>query len=103
MPRIVPDHPSKNVGRPPMLSRLARPTRGRPMTSTPMTGTLMTDTEAMGSKRIGILVVAYNAASTLAQVLDRIPADFRPRIVKILIGDDASEDGTHLIALGYKQ
>jgi glycosyltransferase involved in cell wall biosynthesis len=44
----------------------------------------------MESKRIGILVVAYNAASTLTQVLDRIPAEFRPKIVKILIGDDAS-------------
>jgi glycosyltransferase involved in cell wall biosynthesis len=56
-----------------------------------------------GSKRIGILIVAYNAASTLAQVLDRIPADFRPRVVKILVGDDASQDSTHLVALGYKQ
>ena len=57
----------------------------------------------MPAKRIGILVVAYNAVSTLAQVLDRIPTDFRPRIVKILVGDDASQDATHLVALGYKQ
>jgi SAM-dependent methyltransferase len=57
----------------------------------------------MASSRIGILVVAYNAASTLAQVLDRIPTDFRPRIVEILVGDDASQDSTHLVALGYKQ
>jgi glycosyltransferase involved in cell wall biosynthesis len=55
------------------------------------------------SKRIGILVVAYNAASTLAHVLDRIPVDFRSRITKILVGDDASQDSTHLVALGYKQ
>ena len=34
-------------------------------------------------KRIGILVVAYNAASTLAQVLDRIPRDFVPRIDEV--------------------
>jgi glycosyltransferase involved in cell wall biosynthesis len=57
----------------------------------------------MAAKRIGILVVAYNAASTLAQVLDRIPASFRGKIVKILVGDDASQDSTHLVALGYKQ
>ncbi|MDQ1447748.1 MAG: hypothetical protein QOC79_719 [Actinomycetota bacterium] len=57
----------------------------------------------MPAKRIGILVVAYNAVSTLAQVLDRIPTDFRPRIVRILVGDDASQDATHLVALGYKQ
>ena len=41
-------------------------------------------------KRIGILVVAYNAATTLAKVLDRIPADFRPRISGILVSDDHS-------------
>ena len=27
-------------------------------------------------KRIGVLIVAYNASSTLAQVLDRIPSTF---------------------------
>jgi glycosyltransferase involved in cell wall biosynthesis len=57
----------------------------------------------MSAKRIGILVVAYNAAPTLAHVLDRIPDDFRDRITKILVGDDASQDHTHLVALGYQQ
>jgi glycosyltransferase involved in cell wall biosynthesis len=60
--------------------------------------------EAMtNSKRIGILVVAYNAGTTLAHVLDRIPVDFRSRVTKVLVGDDASQDSTHLVALGYKQ
>jgi 2-polyprenyl-3-methyl-5-hydroxy-6-metoxy-1,4-benzoquinol methylase len=45
-------------------------------------------------RRIGILVVAYNAESTLAATLDRIPASFRPRIAEILVCDDASQDGT---------
>ena len=53
--------------------------------------------------RIGILVVAYNAASTLASVLDRIPADFRPRISKVFVCDDASDDATYLVGLGYQQ
>ncbi len=57
----------------------------------------------MSSKRIGILIVAYNAATTLAKVLDRIPPDFRPSITKVLVGDDASQDNTHLVALGYQQ
>ena len=35
--------------------------------------------------RIGILVVAYNAESTLASVLDRIPVGFRHKITKILV------------------
>jgi 2-polyprenyl-3-methyl-5-hydroxy-6-metoxy-1,4-benzoquinol methylase len=44
--------------------------------------------------RIGILVVAYNAESTLAATLDRIPRDVRPRIAEILVYDDASADNT---------
>ena len=54
-------------------------------------------------KRIGIIVVAYNAASTLAKVLDRIPREFIPRLDQILICDNASEDQTYLVGLGYKQ
>lgn len=54
-------------------------------------------------KRIGILVVAYNAATTLAKTLDRIPEDFRPRIDAILVSDDHSDDDTYLIGLGYQQ
>ena len=59
--------------------------------------------EVSTPKRIGIIVVAYNAASTLAKVLDRIPPEFIPRITKILICDNASEDQTYLVGLGYKQ
>lgn len=59
--------------------------------------------DSVGSKRIGIIVVAYNAASTLAKVLDRIPRHFIPQITKILICDNASEDQTYLVGLGYKQ
>ena len=54
-------------------------------------------------KRIGVLVVAYNAASTLAAVLDRIPREFVPRIEKILVTDDFSQDATYLVGLGYQQ
>ncbi|HET6818437.1 MAG TPA: bifunctional glycosyltransferase/class I SAM-dependent methyltransferase [Mycobacteriales bacterium] len=61
------------------------------------------DTSHAAAPRIGVLVVAYNAVTTLASVLDRIPADFRARIAEILICDDASHDATHLVALGYKQ
>ncbi|HEX8804754.1 MAG TPA: bifunctional glycosyltransferase/class I SAM-dependent methyltransferase [Acidimicrobiales bacterium] len=53
--------------------------------------------------RIGILVVAYNAAGTLARVLDRIPTDFRPRISGVLVSDDHSADATYLVGLGYQQ
>jgi len=44
--------------------------------------------------RIMVLVVAYNASSTLVETLDRIPADFRRRISEIVVADDASHDDT---------
>jgi glycosyltransferase involved in cell wall biosynthesis len=53
--------------------------------------------------RIGILVVAYNAASTLASVLDRVPQSFRHRIAQVFVCDDASDDSTYLVGLGYQQ
>ncbi len=58
----------------------------------------------MSEPRIGILVVAYNAATTLASVLDRIPASFRSRIEEVIVADDASPDGgsTYLVGLGYQ-
>ena len=46
-------------------------------------------------KKIGVLVVAYNAASTLAKVLDRIPAEIRPDIEEVIVSDDHSQDSTY--------
>ena len=57
----------------------------------------------MSEPRIGILIVAYNAASTLVKVLDRIPEDFRERVTEVLVSDDYSSDDTYLIGLGYQQ
>jgi glycosyltransferase involved in cell wall biosynthesis len=54
-------------------------------------------------KRIGVLVVAYNAAATLAKVLDRIPAELRPEIEEVIVSDDHSQDSTYLVGLGYQQ
>lgn len=48
-------------------------------------------------------MVAYNAASTVASTLDRIPPDFRSRIEGVYLGDNASEDSTYLVGLGYQQ
>ena len=44
--------------------------------------------------RIGIVVVAYNAASTLAATLDRIPPEVLGTVAEIIISDDASHDDT---------
>ena len=54
-------------------------------------------------KKIGVLVVAYNAAATLAKVLDRIPAEIRPDIEEVIVSDDHSQDSTYLVGLGYQQ
>ncbi len=54
-------------------------------------------------KRIGVLVVAYNAASTLAATLDRIPESIRRDIDEVIVSDDHSQDATYLVGLGYQQ
>src|SRR5574338_389224 len=53
-------------------------------------------------KRIGIFIVAYNALTTLAKVLDRIPKDVWDNVEEVVIFDDASQDRTYELALGYK-
>jgi glycosyltransferase involved in cell wall biosynthesis len=65
--------------------------------------TMAADNGAPGGPRIGILVVAYNAESTLASVLDRVPKGFRSRISQVFVCDDASQDSTYLVGLGYKE
>jgi glycosyltransferase involved in cell wall biosynthesis/SAM-dependent methyltransferase len=46
------------------------------------------------TQKVGVVVVAYNAASTLAATLDRIPAEVLPQLAEIIISDDASHDDT---------
>jgi 2-polyprenyl-3-methyl-5-hydroxy-6-metoxy-1,4-benzoquinol methylase len=54
-------------------------------------------------KKIGILVVAYNAVTTLAKVLNRIPAETWDNVAEVAVMDDASQDSTYELALGYRQ
>jgi glycosyltransferase involved in cell wall biosynthesis len=54
-------------------------------------------------KRIGIFIVAYNALTTVNKVLDRIPADVWGNVEEVVVFDDASQDATYELALGYKQ
>lgn len=44
--------------------------------------------------RIGILVVAYNAESTLRSVVDRVPEEILAKVAEIVVFDDASDDRT---------
>ena len=45
--------------------------------------------------KIGVLVVAYNAESTLRSVLHRIPRPIWDKIESVFVFDDASHDNTH--------
>ena len=53
-------------------------------------------------KRIGVLVVTYNAASTLISVLRRIPPSVWHNVEEVLVFDDASQDATFEVAVGLK-
>lgn len=58
--------------------------------------------KAINKTRIGILVVAYNAVTTLTEVLNKIPSDVLNEIEEIVVFDDASHDDTYILAQGYK-
>ncbi|MCA9052330.1 MAG: methyltransferase domain-containing protein [Planctomycetaceae bacterium] len=53
--------------------------------------------------RVGILIVAYNALTTLVSVLKRIPHDVWEEIEEVAVFDDASHDETYELAVGFKQ
>jgi len=51
--------------------------------------------------RIGIFIVAYNATSTIEDVLDRIPGAIWDRIEEVFVFDDASSDDTSARAAAW--
>jgi glycosyltransferase involved in cell wall biosynthesis len=53
-------------------------------------------------KRIGILVVTYNALNTLGPVLKRIPPSVWCNVEEVVVFDDASQDATFELAAGIK-
>ena len=53
-------------------------------------------------KRIGILIVTYNALTTLTKVLKRITPNVWKNVGEIAIFDDASHDATYELAVGLK-
>lgn len=53
-------------------------------------------------KRLMILVVAYNAESTIKSLLDRMPKEVWKRASEIVIADDCSKDFTSIVANEYK-
>lgn len=53
-------------------------------------------------KRIGILIVTYNALTTLTKVLKRITPEVWKNVEQIAVFDDASQDATYELAIGLK-
>lgn len=53
-------------------------------------------------KKIGILVVTYNAVTTLVKVLQRIQPEAWENVSEVVVFDDASQDNTYELALGFK-
>jgi glycosyltransferase involved in cell wall biosynthesis len=58
--------------------------------------------EASRSPRVGVLVVAYNAAGTLAETLSRLPESFASTVDHVLVCDDASSDDTYDVGLRFQ-
>ena len=52
--------------------------------------------------RVGVLVVAYNAASTLERTLNRLPESFVEAVDHVMVCDDASQDDTYEIGLRFR-
>jgi len=57
----------------------------------------------LGSKRLLIFIVAYNAQTTIEKVLSRIPQSLHTENVEVLIIDDFSKDDTFRNGLRYQQ
>jgi len=53
-------------------------------------------------KRIGILIVTYNAVTTLTRVLKRITPNVWKNVEEVAVFDDASQDATYELAMGLK-
>jgi 2-polyprenyl-3-methyl-5-hydroxy-6-metoxy-1,4-benzoquinol methylase len=53
-------------------------------------------------KRIGILIVSFNAVTTLSKVLKRISPDVWQNVEEVAVFDDASQDETYELAVGLK-
>ena len=53
-------------------------------------------------KRVAIFIPAFNAASTIVKVLDRIPANLRDQMAEIFVIDNKSTDNTSMVVVDYR-
>lgn len=55
------------------------------------------------ASKICIFIPCYNAISTLPKVFKRIPKEVKEKVEEIFVVDNASEDYTYLMAIGYRE
>ena len=67
-----------------------------------MTSDRLPAAEPLHRPRVGVLVVAFNAASTVAATLARLPHGFVETVDHIMVCDDASSDDTYQVAADFK-
>jgi len=55
------------------------------------------------AKKVAIYIPAFNAASTIVTVLDRIPKKLLDRVAEVFIVDNNSTDSTSMVAIQYRE
>lgn len=58
---------------------------------------------ARSARNVAIFIPAFNAASTVANVLDRIPPSLKEQVAEIFVIDNNSSDQTSVAAIEYKE
>ncbi len=57
----------------------------------------------MKDQKVAIFIPAFNAASTVGKVLDRIPENLREQMAEIFVVDNNSTDDTSMVAIEYRE
>lgn len=60
-------------------------------------------TDIIDKNKVAIFIPAYNAASTLVNVLDRIPPNLKDKVGEIFVIDNNSSDQTSMVAVDYRE
>lgn len=55
------------------------------------------------AEKIAIFIPAFNAASTIVKVLDRIPASIKQQVGEIFVIDNNSSDDTSMVVINYRE
>ena len=59
--------------------------------------------EISNKQKVAIFIPAFNAASTIVNVLDRIPEPLKSQVGEIFVIDNNSSDDTQMVAINYRE